>query len=142
MSARRATKRAQDGSAGSVVVILALAVLVWWQWDWISGFVGSGGRAAPLDVVDYRCDRSSFDGTVRNASDAPVSVRAVTAVYDSSGKKSDYRESAVRPCPIQPGQSAGFRGETGVLPDAGYCKLDGFVDADTGKPVKHSGGRH
>ena len=133
-------QRAQTGSASSWVLIVVVAVLLWWQWDWIAGHLGMGGMGGTLEVVDYRCDRGSFDGTVRNASDKPVSVRAVTAIYDSSGKKSDYREAGVRPSPIQPGQSAGFRGETGALPDGGYCKLDSFVDLDTAKPVRFSGG--
>ena len=134
-------KHSQEGSAASVVLIVVVAALLWWQWDWISGHLGFGGGGGTLELVDYRCDRGSFDGTVRNNSGEPVFIRAVTAIYDSSGKKSDYREAAVRPAPVAPGQSGGFRGETGALPDGGYCKLDGFVNSDTGKPVRY-GGRH
>ena len=135
-------KRAQEGSVGSVVLLVVVAALLWWQWDWISGHLGfGGGGGGTLELVDYRCDKSGWDGTVRNASEEPVYLRAVTAIYDSSGKRSDYREAGVRPAPIQPGQSGSFRGETGALPDAGYCKLDGFVNSDTGKPVRYSGGR-
>jgi hypothetical protein len=134
-------KRAQAGSAASWVLIVVVGVMLWWQWDWISGHLGLGGGGGTLEVVSYRCEQGSIDGTVRNASEEAVSVRAVTAIYDSSGRKSDYRESPVRPSPVQPGQSGGFRGETGALPDGGYCKLDGFVDSGTGRPVKYSGGR-
>ena len=131
-------KRAQGGSAASFVLLVVVAVMIWWQWDWISGLFG-GGRSAGLVVENYRCDQGSIDGTVRNTSEEAISVRAVTAIYDSSGKKSDYRESPVRPSPIKPGQSAGFRGETGALPDGGSCRLDGFVDSDTGKHLRYSG---
>jgi hypothetical protein len=134
-------KRSQTGSAGLWVLIVVVGVLLYWQWDWISDQIGIGGGGGSLELVDYRCDRGSFDGTVRNASESPVSIRAVTAIYDSSGKKSDYKDSPVRPSPVQPGQSGGFRGDTGALPDGGYCKLDGFVNSDTGKPVRYTGRR-
>ena len=136
------TKRSQEGSAGGLVVLVALAFLVWWQWDWISGLVGAGGgRAAQL--ADYKCDRQSdgrmrFDGSVRNTSEKPLELKAVTALYDSSGKKSDYSEATVRPVPLQPGQVGTFRGETPPLPDGGACKLDGFADLGTGKAVGFS----
>lgn len=137
-------RNAQAGSAAGFVLLVVVALLLWWQWDWISGFVGSGGRGGALVVVSYRCDkgsdgRGSIDGRVTNNSDAPLSVRAMTAVYDSAGKRSDYVESPVRPSPIPPGQDAGFGGTTGALPDGGYCKLDGFVDSATGKHVGYTG---
>ena len=144
---QRAPKRAQDGSAGPVVVILALAVLVWWQWDWIAGLFGSKlsmGGATVAEVVDYRCEKQSdgravIEGRIRNVSTSAISLRAVTAIYDSSGKKSDYRESSVRT--VQPGQEGSFRSDGASIPDGGYCKLDGIVDSDTGKPVRFTGGR-
>jgi len=138
-------KRAQSGSAGGFVVLAALVFLVWWQWDWISGLFGSiGGNG--LEVVDYRCDRQpdgrmSFEGRVRNVSASPIELRAVTAIYDSSGKKSDYREAAVRPVPVPPGQVGDFRGDAPALPDGGACRLDGFLDSATGKRVGYSGHR-
>lgn len=139
-------KKTQAGSAAGWVLLVVVATLLWWQWDWISGFLGSGGRDGALQVVNYRCEkgsdgRGSIDGRVTNSSDAPLSVRAVTAIYDSSGKKSDYVESPVRPSPIQPGQDAAFGGATAALPDGGYCKLDGFVDSATGKRVGYTGHR-
>jgi hypothetical protein len=139
-------KASQAGSAGGWILLVIVAVMIWWQWDWISGFVGGGGRGGALQVVNYRCEkgsdgRGSIDGRVTNNSDAPLSVRAVTAIYDSSGKKSDYVESPVRPSPVPPGQDAGFGGTTAALPDGGYCKLDGFVDSASGKAVGYSGHR-
>jgi hypothetical protein len=133
-----ASKRAQAGSSGGVVVLVALAALVWWQWDWISGLAGGGGGGA-LQLVDYRCDAQSggmhFDGSVRNNSDKPLELRASTALFDSSGKKSDYRDATVRPVPLPPGQVGTFRGDTPPLPDAGACKLDGFTDSASGQAV-------
>ena len=135
-------RKAQAGSAGSVAILVVLAALAWWQWDWIAGFFGGGGGS--LQVTDYRCERQAsggivIDGRVRNGSDAPIALRAVTAIYDSSGKKSDYVEAAIRPMPILPGQEGTFRADGPPLPDAGYCKLDAIVDADSRKPVRHSG---
>ena len=101
----KASASAQRGSASGVVILVVVAVFLWWQWDWISGFLGGGGGA--LELVDYRCDPQSggmrFDGSVRNASDKPVELKAVTAIYDSSGKKSDYRDATVRPTPLPAG---------------------------------------
>jgi hypothetical protein len=141
-------KRSQDGSAGSVFVLVVIAGLIYWKWDWISGLFGSklamGG--ALVELVDYRCDRQSsgrmaIDGRVRNTSNSPIGLRAVSAIYDSSGKKSDYSEATVRPSPLPAGQVGDFRGEAPALPDGGSCRLDGFVDSDTGKAVGHSGRR-
>jgi hypothetical protein len=131
-------KRSQNGSAGTLVFVLVVAVLVYWQWDWISGMFGGGGVLAEL--VDYRCERQSdgrmrFDGRVRNASESPLELRAVTVILDSAGKKSEYSEATVRPVPLKPGQVGDFRGEAPPLPDGGACKLDGFVDSATGKRV-------
>ena len=33
-------KGRQRGSIGGIVVLAALAFLVWWQWDWIAGLFG------------------------------------------------------------------------------------------------------
>jgi hypothetical protein len=133
-----ASRNAQRGSASGVVILVVVAVFLWWQWDWISGLVGGGG--GDLELVDYRCDPQSggmrFDGSVRNTSEKPVELKAVTALYDASGKKSDYRDATVRPVPLQPGQVGTFRGETPPLPDAGACKLDGFTDLGTGRAVR------
>jgi hypothetical protein len=133
------TKRSQDGSAGGLVVVVVLAFLLWWQWDWISGLFGGAG-GGPAQLLDYRCDRQSdgrmrFDGSVSNTSEKPLELKAVTALYDSSGKKSDYSEATVRPVPLQPGKTGTFRGDTPPLPDGGGCKLDGFTDLGTGKAV-------
>jgi hypothetical protein len=137
-------KRVQGGSIAGFVVLAVLAFLIWWQWDWIAGLFGSGGGGV-AELVDYRCDRQPdgrmlFDGRVRNVSDSPIELRAVTAIYDSSGKKSDYREATVRPVPIPPGQVGDFRGDAPALPDGGACKLDGFLDSATGKRIGYSGG--
>jgi len=136
------SKHAQAGSAASVVLLVVVAVLLWWQWDWISGFVGSGGGSAVVEVVDYRCERQSdgraaIEGRIRNTSKAAAGFRVVTAIYDSSGKKSDYRESSVRL--LQPGQDGSFRGDGPALPDGGYCKLDAILDSETGKSVRRTG---
>ena len=141
-------RRSQNGSAGPVIVIIVVAVLLWWKWDAISGFIGpklSMGSSPVVELVDYRCDRQSggiaIDGRVRNPADKPLSLRAVTAIYDQSGKKSDYREATVRPVPVPPGGVGDFRTDGPALPDGGYCKLDGFVDFDTGHAVSWTG-RH
>ena len=131
-------KRSQNGSAGTIVFFLVIAALIYWQWDWITGIFGGGGGVTEL--VDYRCERQSdgrmhFDGRVRNASESPLELRAVTVILESSGKKSDYSEATVRPVPLKPGQVGDFRGEAPPLPDGGACKLDGFVDSATGKRV-------
>jgi hypothetical protein len=137
-----AFRHVQDGSAATLLLLALVILFAWWQWDWISGFVGAGGSGGALELVDYRCDRGSFDGRVKNGSQEPISVRAVTVILDSSGQKSDYREAGARPSPIPPGQEATFRGETGPVPDGGSCRLDHFVDADSGRKVRHSGDRH
>jgi len=136
-------RQSQAGSASTVVFLLVVAALVWWQWDWISGIFGG---APVAELVDYRCDRQSdgrmrIDGRVRNTSESPIELRAVSAILDSTGKKSDYSEATVRPVPLKPGQVGDFRGEAPPLPDGGSCRLDGFVDSTTGKRVAHSG-RH
>ncbi len=135
----------QAGSAGPVIALVVIGVLVWWQWDWIAGLFGSklGFGGAVAEVVDYRCDKSasgiSIDGRVRNISDGPLELRAVTAIYDSLGKRSDYVESVVRPVPIKPQGVGDFRASGPVLPDGGACRLDHFVDSTTGKRVGHTG---
>jgi hypothetical protein len=132
-------RHAQSGSAGTFVFLVVVAALVWWQWDWIAGMFGG---TAVAELVDYRCEGRVVDGRVRNTSEAPLELRAVTAILDSSGKRSDYSEATVRPLPLKPGQVGDFRGETPPLPDGGSCRLDHFVDATTGKAVAHSGRRH
>jgi hypothetical protein len=136
-------RHSQAGSAGTLVFLVVVVALFWWQWDWISGMFGGHPVA---ELVDYRCEpqpggRAIIDGRVRNTSEAPLELRAVTAILDSSGKRSDYSEATVRPVPLKPGQVGDFRGEAPPLPDGGSCKLDHFVDSTTGKAVAHSGGR-
>ena len=141
---RSAPLRAQRGSARSIVVLAIVAAVVWWQWDAISDFLGSMlsmGDSQVAEVLDYRCERQAdgragIDGRIRNASNAPIAFRVVTAVYDSSGKKSEYSEADVRPSPLQPGQDGLFQTTGPALPDGGYCKLDKVLDANTGRPVK------
>ena len=139
-------QRSQNGSAGSIVVLLAVAALLYWKWDWVSGLFGSKlsmGHAV-AELIDYRCDRQPdgrmrIDGSVRNTSESTIELRAVTAIYDSAGKKSDYSEATIRPVPLKPGQAGSFASEAPPLPDGGSCKLDGLVDSTTGKPVGYSG---
>jgi hypothetical protein len=139
-----ATRHSQAGNTGKViVVVVVMAALLWWKWDLISSWLGSTfgvGGSAVVEVVDYHCDPSGgrvvVDGRVRNASDAPIGLRAVTAIYYSSGGKSDYLESAVRPSPLAAGQVGDFRADGPPLPEGGYCKLDGFIDSDNGRPVR------
>ena len=140
-------RRSEDGSAGTIIVVIVVAVLLWWKWDAIAGFLGprlSMGGSVAVELVDYRCDSRPggivIDGRVRNPSDAPIALRAVTAIYDSSGKRSDYREATVRPVPVPPGQVGDFRTDGPPLPDGGYCKLDRFVDSESGRAVRHTGG--
>ena len=137
----KSTKRQQRGSVGLVAVIVVIAIVVWWQWDTISSWMG--GKAV-AEVVDYECakeGRVSVDGRVKNISEEPLELRAVTAILDSSGKKSDYREAVVRPVPLKPGQTGDFRTDGPALPDGGGCRLDSFIDSITGKPVTFTGRR-
>ena len=137
------TKRAQAGSTGAVVVVVVIAALLWWKWDlissWLSPMQGMGGGAV-VEVVDYHCDQSGgrmvADGRVRNVSDSPIGLRAVIAIYYSSGGKSASSEAAVRPSPLAPGQVGDFRTDGPPLPEGGYCKLDSIVDSDTGRSVR------
>ena len=78
----------------------------------------------------------TIDGRVRNASDKPIGFRVVTAIYDQSDKKSDYRDATVRPSPLQPGQDGYFQTDGPPLPDGGSCKLDSIVDSETGRAVR------
>ena len=129
----------QEGSIGVVVVLAVVVAVVWWQWDTISGWFGGKPVA---DLLDYQCVRDgrvAVDGRVRNISDAPVELRAVTAILDSSGQRSDYSEAVVRPVPLPPGQVGDFRSSGSALPDGGSCRLDSFVDSATGKPVAYTG---
>ena len=136
------SKRAQAGSAGPVIVLLVVAALIWWQWDSISSFLGSTfsmGGGTSVEVVDYQCGsggRAVFDGHVRNTSDSPLELKAVTAILDSSRQKMDFREATVRPVPVAPGQVGDFHGDGPPLPDGGSCKLDGIVDSTTGRTVR------
>lgn len=136
------SKRAQTGSAGPVIVLLVLAALIWWQWDRISSFLGSAfsmGGGTSVEVLDYQCGsggRAAFDGHVRNTSDSALELKAVTAILDSSRQKLDFREATVRPAPLPPGEVGNFSGDGPPLPDGGSCKLDGIVDAATGRTVR------
>jgi len=128
-----------------LVILIVVAALVWWQWDRITKAIGSGpsvraGNTLTVQVLEYRCESQTgggirIDGYVRNTSDVAIGLRAVTAIYDASDRKSDYRESVVRPSPLQPGQEGTWRDEGPSLPDHGSCRLDSIVDPDTGRPV-------
>jgi hypothetical protein len=124
-----------------VVVLAIVVILIWWQWDRIAGLFGLSSSSGPVaEVLDYRCRPVSggkvmIDGTVRNGSKTAIGFRAVTAIYDSSDRKSDYREATVRPSPLQPGQEGTFQTDGPPLPDGGYCKLDSIVDSDSGRPI-------
>ena len=134
-------KTSQNGSAGVVVFVIVVAVLVWWQWDTIVGLFG--GKAV-AEVVDFQCVKDgkvSVDGRVRNISESPLELRAVTAILDANGKRSDYREAVVRPVPLQPGAVGDFRTDGPPLPDGGSCRLDHFIDSTTGRQVASTGHR-
>lgn len=131
----------QRGSVGVIAVLVVIAVVVWWQWETISGWFGGKPVA---EVADYQCakdGRISVDGRVKNISEEPLELRAVTAILDSSGKKSDYREAVVRPVPLKPGQVGDFRTDGPALPDGGGCRLDSLIDSVSGKPVTFTGHR-
>ena len=149
-SRRSAGKRTQSGSAKSLIVLVVLAALIWWQWDRISDLLGSMlpnmGGGAVAEVLAYRCEPQSngrlmIDGRIRNASDAPIGLRVVTALYDSSGKRSDYSEATLRPSPLKPGQEGSFQTDGPPLPEGGSCKLDSVLNSETGRPVRHTGAR-
>ena len=53
-------RHSQAGSAGTIVFVVVVAVLVWWQWDWISGMFGGSPVA---ELVDYRCEGRVVDGS-------------------------------------------------------------------------------
>lgn len=76
-----------------------------------------------------------IDGRVRNASDKPVALMAVTGIYDQSDRKFDSSEATVRPSPLAPGQVGSFQAGGPPLPDGGSCRLDKMVDSDTGRAV-------
>ena len=142
------SRRTQAGSAGPVVVLAIVVILVWWQWDRISALFGSGssrGGPVSVEVLNYRCQAQGsgirIDGRIRNASDATISFRAVTAIYDSADKRSDYREADVRPSPLPPGQDGTFQGDGPPLPDGGSCRLSSIVDSGTDRPVRITRGR-
>lgn len=151
-NSRRGTRRRpQGGSVHPLVILVVVAVLVWWQWDRISKIIGTkpSPREGPIaaEVMDYRCEPKPgggirIDGRVRNASDSPVAFRAVTAIYDSSDKRSDYREAEVRPSPLPPGQDGYFFTDGPPLPDGGSCKLASIVDSATDRPVRLTRGRN
>ena len=134
------TKRAQAGSAGSVLVLAVVAILVWWQWDRIAGiFTGSSDTVA--EVTGFSCSAQTgstrFEGNVRNVSKEPRAFRAVVNVNDTSGRVFDSREAAVRPSPVPPQSTGSFYGDGKATPDGGSCRLGNVLDADTGYPVKY-----
>ena len=142
---RGARRRVQGGSVSPLVILIVVAILVWWQWDRISAFfrpgTSSGDGKVSVEVLDYRCEvqpsgQVRIDGYVRNTSAMPVGFKAVTAIYDSSDKRSDYLDATVLPSPLPAGQEGTFRVNGSPLPDGGSCKLDSIVDTATDRPVK------
>jgi len=134
------TRRSQSGSAGSVLVLAIIAILVWWQWDRIAGiFTGSSDTVA--EVTGFSCSAQSggtrFEGNVRNVSTEPRAFRAVVNVDDTSGRVFDSREADVRPSPVPPQSTGSFYGDGKPIPDGGSCRLGTVLDAGTGYPVKY-----
>ena len=134
------TRRSQTGSAGTVVVLAIIAILVWWQWDRIEGmFTGSSDSVA--EVTGFSCAAQSgstrFEGNVRNVGKAPMSFRAVVNVTDTSGRVFDSKEAGVRPSPVPPQSTGSFYGDGRPTPDGGSCRLANILDAETGYPVKY-----
>ncbi|HEX4762793.1 MAG TPA: FxLYD domain-containing protein [Usitatibacter sp.] len=140
------TKRSQNGSAGGIVFLAVVAGLIWWQWDRIENLFGVAAKGAVAEVKGFSCTpqsngKSLIEGKVVNLSDAPLAVRAMTAIYDTSGRMFDSAETQVRPTPIPPGQQGEFRTEGPAMPDGGRCHFNALYDAQTGNPVKFKGGR-
>jgi hypothetical protein len=133
------TKRAQSGSVGTVVFAAIIVGLIWWQWDRITGLFAPGATVA--EVTGFECrpesGRTTMSGNVRNLSDAPISVLAVVSVLDTSGRRYEAREAPIRPTPLPPRQSGGFRTDGPATPDGGSCKFDGLVAAEGGYPIKY-----
>ena len=134
------TKRSQSGSAGPILVLAIIGILVWWQWDRIeSMFTGSSDMVA--EVTGFSCAAQAgstrFEGNVRNVSKEPRAFRAVVNVNDTSGRVFESREAAVRPSPVPPQSTGSFYGDGKPTPDGGSCRLGGVLDAETGYPVKY-----
>jgi hypothetical protein len=136
----RTTKSAQAGSAGGILVLAIIAILIWWQWDRIAAMFGVGGGGTVAEVSNFQCTSqagsSTFEGTLRNISDAPIEVKIVAAVNDTSGRILEAVEAGIRPTPLPPQQSGGFRASGPAIPDGGSCKFTGVIDAQSGYPVK------
>ena len=133
-------KRAQSGSAGSVLVLAVIAGLVWWQWDRIAGmFTGGGDTVA--EVTGFSCANQSggtrFEGRVRNVSKEPMAFRAVVTINDTSGRVYESKEANVRPSPVPPTAPGTFYGEGPPIPDGGSCRLANVLNAETGYPVSY-----
>ena len=134
------TRRSQSGSAGPILVLAIIGILVWWQWDRIEGmFTGSSDTVA--EVTGFSCAAQAgstrFEGNVRNVSKEPRAFRAVVNVNDTSGRVFDSREAAVRPSPVPPQSTGSFYGDGKPTPDGGSCRLGNVLDAETGYPVKY-----
>ena len=134
------TRRSQSGSAGSVLVLAIIAILVWWQWDRIEGMF-TGGSDTVAEVTGFSCSAQSggtrFEGNVRNVSKEAMAFRAVVNVNDTSGRVFDTKEAAVRPSPVPPQSTGSFYGEAKATPDGGSCRLGNVLNAETGYQVKY-----
>jgi len=135
------TKRAQSGSAGAVLVLAIIVIGIWWQWDRIEALVGVGTGGMIAEVSGFSCTaqssgRSLMEGRVRNISKEPVAFRVLVNVVDTSGRRVDTQEVAVRPSPVPPEQGGEFRTDGPAIPDGGSCRLDNVLSAETGYPVK------
>src|ERR1043165_5566538 len=80
------TKRAQNGSAGGIIFLAVVAGLIWWQWDRIENFFGVAAKGAAAEVKGFTCTAQSsgktlIEGKVVNLTDAPLALRAITAIY-------------------------------------------------------------
>ena len=134
------TRRSQSGSAGTVLVLAIIAILVWWQWDRIASvFTGSSDTVA--EVTGFSCTSQSggtrFEGNVRNVSSEPAGFRALVSINDTSGRRYEGREAAIRPSPVPPQTTGMFYGDGPAIPDGGSCTLANILDAGTGYPVKY-----
>jgi len=137
-------KSRQAGSAGGIVFLAVVAGLIWWQWDRIENFFGVAAKGAAAEVKGFTCTaqtsgKTLIEGKVVNLTDQPLALRAITAIYDTSGRVFDQAEVGVRPSPIPGGQQGEFRTEGPNIPDGGRCRFNALYDT-TGNPVKFKGG--
>ena len=137
-------KSRQAGSAGAVVFLAVVAGLIWWQWDRIENLFGVAAKGPAAEVKGFTCTsqttgKTLIEGKVVNLTDAPLALRAITGIYDTSGRIFDQAETGVRPSPIPGGQQGEFRTEGPALPDGGRCKFNALYDT-SGNPVKFKGG--